>query len=99
MVRRGQGLGHGAERRLTKVFQKRDFTILVDLGLGKSGVTYVDHGFILRIRAHQRELSLVTGPGWLQSRARIMLAFGRFRAVKGLSHRSPLEPHNQGRLI
>ena len=28
-----------------------------------------------------------------------MLAFGRFRAVKGLSHRSPLEPHNQGRLI
>ncbi len=37
MVRRGQSLGPGAERRLTKVFQKRDFTILVDLGLGKSG--------------------------------------------------------------
>ena len=28
-----------------------------------------------------------------------MLAFGRFRAVKGLSHRSPLEPHNQGLFI
>ena len=36
MVRRGQGLGPEAERRLTKVFQKRDFTIVVDLGLGKS---------------------------------------------------------------
>ena len=34
MVRRGQGLGPATERRLAKVFQKRDFTILVDLGLG-----------------------------------------------------------------
>ncbi|MEP7151097.1 MAG: bifunctional glutamate N-acetyltransferase/amino-acid acetyltransferase ArgJ [Nitrospira sp.] len=36
MVRRGQGLGPAAERRLAKVFQERDFTILVDLGLGKA---------------------------------------------------------------
>ncbi len=36
MVRQGQGLGAVAERRLAKVFQERDFTILVDLGLGKA---------------------------------------------------------------
>ncbi len=35
MVRQGQGLGPAAERRLAKVFQERDFTILVDLGLGE----------------------------------------------------------------
>ncbi|WHZ15195.1 MAG: bifunctional glutamate N-acetyltransferase/amino-acid acetyltransferase ArgJ [Nitrospira sp.] len=36
MVRKGQGLGQAAERRLTKVFQAREFTILVDLGQGKA---------------------------------------------------------------
>lgn len=36
MVKQGQGLGAAAERRLAKVFQQRDFTILVDLGLGKA---------------------------------------------------------------
>ncbi len=36
MVRNGQGLGQAAERRLTKVFQAREFTILVDLGQGKA---------------------------------------------------------------
>ncbi|MCE3223221.1 MAG: argJ [Nitrospira sp.] len=34
MVKRGQGLGAAAERRLAKVFQRRDFTIRVDLGEG-----------------------------------------------------------------
>jgi glutamate N-acetyltransferase/amino-acid N-acetyltransferase len=36
MVKQGQGLGPAAERRLAKVFQQRDFTILVDLGQGKA---------------------------------------------------------------
>ena len=36
MVKRGQGLGSAAERRLAKVFQQRDFTIVVDLGLGQA---------------------------------------------------------------
>ena len=36
MVREGQGLGPAAERRLAKVFQNREFTILVDLGMGKA---------------------------------------------------------------
>jgi glutamate N-acetyltransferase/amino-acid N-acetyltransferase len=37
MVRKGLGLGRMAERKLTKVFQAREFTILVDLGQGKAG--------------------------------------------------------------
>jgi len=37
MVRNGQGLGKTAERRLAKIFQTREFTILVDLGQGKAG--------------------------------------------------------------
>lgn len=36
MVRNGQGLGAEAEKGLTKVFQQREFTILVDLGQGKA---------------------------------------------------------------
>jgi len=34
MVRRGVGLGLGAERRIAKVFQRKEFTISVGLGLG-----------------------------------------------------------------
>ncbi|MDR4481531.1 MAG: bifunctional glutamate N-acetyltransferase/amino-acid acetyltransferase ArgJ [Nitrospira sp.] len=37
MVRNGQGLGRVAERKLTKVFQAKEFTILVDLAQGKAG--------------------------------------------------------------
>ncbi len=37
MVRNGQGLGRFAERKLTKVFQAKEFTILVDLAQGKAG--------------------------------------------------------------
>lgn len=37
MVRNGLGLGRIAERRLSKVFQKKEFTILVDLAQGKAG--------------------------------------------------------------
>ena len=62
----------------------------------------MDHGFILRIRAHQRQLPIVTealGYGMDCKIETIMLAFGRFRVVKGPSHRSQLEPHNQGRFI
>ncbi|MBA2485847.1 MAG: bifunctional glutamate N-acetyltransferase/amino-acid acetyltransferase ArgJ [Nitrospira sp.] len=36
MVRQGHGLGAAAERRLVKVFQEREFTIVVNLGLGKA---------------------------------------------------------------
>ncbi len=34
MVRRGVGLGLGAERRIAKVFQRKEFTITVGLGHG-----------------------------------------------------------------
>jgi glutamate N-acetyltransferase / amino-acid N-acetyltransferase len=34
MVRKGVGLGLGAERRIAKVFQRREFTITVRLGQG-----------------------------------------------------------------
>ena len=37
MVRKGLGLGGVAERKLTKVFQSKEFTILVDLAQGKAG--------------------------------------------------------------
>ena len=37
MVRNGLGLGRVAERRLSKVFQLKEFTILVDLAQGKAG--------------------------------------------------------------
>ena len=37
MVRNGQGLGRVAEQKLTKVFQAKEFTILVDLAQGKAG--------------------------------------------------------------
>jgi glutamate N-acetyltransferase/amino-acid N-acetyltransferase len=37
MVRKGLGLGSVAERKLTKVFQSKEFTILVDLAQGKAG--------------------------------------------------------------
>lgn len=37
MVRNGLGLGHAAEKRLNKVFQRKEFTILVDLAQGKAG--------------------------------------------------------------
>ena len=36
MVKQGQGLGATAERQLAKVFRQRDFTIVVDLGLGEA---------------------------------------------------------------
>ncbi len=36
MVRQGQGLGVEAERRLSKVFRAREFTIHIDLGQGKA---------------------------------------------------------------
>lgn len=36
MVRQGQGLGVEAERRLSKVFRTREFTIHIDLGQGKA---------------------------------------------------------------
>jgi glutamate N-acetyltransferase/amino-acid N-acetyltransferase len=36
IVKQGQGLGLAAERRLAKVFRQRDFTIVVDLGLGRA---------------------------------------------------------------
>ena len=36
MVKNGQGLGLPAERRLSKVFRRREFTIRVDLGLGRA---------------------------------------------------------------
>ena len=35
MVRRGVGLGLGAERRIAKVFQRKEFTITVGLGQGR----------------------------------------------------------------
>jgi glutamate N-acetyltransferase/amino-acid N-acetyltransferase len=34
MVRKGVGLGLGAERRIAKVFQRKEFTITVGLGQG-----------------------------------------------------------------
>jgi glutamate N-acetyltransferase/amino-acid N-acetyltransferase len=34
MVRRGVGLGLGAERRIAKIFQRKEFTITVGLGHG-----------------------------------------------------------------
>lgn len=37
MVRRGVGLGPGAERRIAKVFQCKEFTIAVGLGQGAQG--------------------------------------------------------------
>ncbi len=37
MVRNGLGLGRVAEQRLSKVFQMKEFTILVDLAQGKAG--------------------------------------------------------------
>ena len=37
MVRKGLGLGGVAERKLTKVFESKEFTILVDLAQGKAG--------------------------------------------------------------
>ena len=37
MVRKGLGLGGVAERKLTKIFQSKEFTILVDLAQGKAG--------------------------------------------------------------
>ncbi len=37
MVRNGLGLGRVAERRLSKVFRMKEFTILVDLAQGKAG--------------------------------------------------------------
>lgn len=57
MVRQGQGLGLTAERRLAKVFQKRDFTILVDLGQGtaKSHMWTTDLSYdYVRINASYR---------------------------------------------
>jgi glutamate N-acetyltransferase/amino-acid N-acetyltransferase len=36
MVKNGQGVGPPAERRLTDVFRRKEFTIRVDLGLGES---------------------------------------------------------------
>ena len=36
MVKNGQGLGVQAERRLSKVFRRKEFTIRVDLRLGKA---------------------------------------------------------------
>ena len=35
MVRRGVGLGPGAEARIAKVFRQKDFTIRIDLGQGR----------------------------------------------------------------
>ena len=35
MVKRGGGLGPGAERRIARVFRKKEFTIRVDLGQGR----------------------------------------------------------------
>jgi glutamate N-acetyltransferase/amino-acid N-acetyltransferase len=35
MVRQGVGLGLGAERRIAKVFKRREFTITVGLGAGR----------------------------------------------------------------
>jgi glutamate N-acetyltransferase/amino-acid N-acetyltransferase len=57
MVRNGQGLGSSAEKRLSKVFQQKEFTILVDLnqGTGMSHMWTTDLSYeYVRINASYR---------------------------------------------
>ena len=88
MVRKDKDSAAQPKRQLTKVFKAKEFTILIDLAQRQSRGAHVDDGFVLRIRANQRELSFVRSLARLQNRGHCA-SVRAFRAMNGLSHRSP----------
>ena len=95
MVRNGVGLGPAAERRIAKVFHRKEFTIPGETGTGPSPVPSLDDRLVLRLRADQCKLSVIEADFLQREPCKlrgIVLTFQGFRADVS---RLPLPPFGE----